>query len=423
MMICEDFFYYLTPFLNVKTIKQFSLTSSFCHQVVSKFLISENKLILTKFEKYSQQFFEQGSKIVSSNINNYARELIIYQSLINCLDHFEIIKKTLKRARNCSYDNLFCHICVFLSNKKFNRYFLPKMDDLIEFFPKTIHDEIYNQNEQLFLSIFPNYLQSNQCDEVIELIETLSSSTRPIRKYQQLLKIDGMDWASTVQKSELPELLANVYRKRLTPEQTSKSLFSMKNNDSFRMMSHMSQVETMIHHIGSVCLHSGYPNDDVLIKLCYQINQMRFKSTFYDLDFVQKRFNCLIIMEIKSLSSDLLCALLQMDEEQFKMFFKHRHTIFSNFSHMYRFFSILDTLKPNWIDAAMTDERFVDFLKSDISFNKHIDFLFCCLDENDFNNKVRNTRDHRLVWKGEKQSFKKVFYSYLHERTDSLFFK
>jgi hypothetical protein len=421
-MICEDFFYYLTPFLNLKTIKHFSQTSSFCHQVVFKFFISENKFILSKFKKYSQNFFDQGSKIISSHTNNYSKQLIIYQSLLSCLKHFDIVKKTLKRARNIQYEDLFCHICVFLSNKKFNRYFLPKMDDLIEFFPKTIRDEIYNQNEQLFLPIFPNYPQSDQCDEVIQLIEALSSSTRPLRKYHQLLAIDGIEWARTIQKSQLPELLANIYQKRLSPEQTSKSLQSMKNTDSFHIMSHMSQVETMTHYIGSVCLHHGYPHDNVIEKLCFQINQMRFKSTFFALDLVQKRFDRLIAMEIEGLASDLLHEILQMREDQFEMFIKHRNPIFCNFSHVYRFFSILSKLNSNCIDKVMKDERLVDFLKSDISILKHIDFLFCCLSENDFNNHIKNTRDHRLVWKGEEQGFRKVFKSYLSERTNELFF-
>lgn len=418
MTLNDDIYYHLLPFLNFNSLNNFSQSASLFREIVCRFLFVENKLLLSKFQKYSQSFFDQGSNILNSFKGNESKLLFIHNCLLSCVKYFSIVKNTLKKLRNVVVENLFSHICIFLSNKKFNQYFLIKMKELSEFFPKFINDEIYKQNEILFLQEFPNYSQSDQCDEVCELIESLSSSSRPLRKYQQLLKIEGIQWATTIQKTHLPEFLANVYNKGLSPEQTTKSLLSMKNNQSFYQMSQFSQVEMMTNYIGSVCIHQGYQNEEVIQNICFQVNQMRFITTFFDLNLLENRFKRLSDEGIGEFSSHNVYILLKMSGEQFETFLKNKSIVLSD---VYKFISIFSTLSPKLIQKAFKDQHFLDFIKSDMSYEKQICFLFCCLEESNFQILNKQPQDHRKSWKGDDRKFKKIFQRYLSQRTDHYF--
>lgn len=418
MSLNDDIYYYLLPFLKLKSLVNFSQSSSFFHQIVCRFLFSENKLLLLKFEKYSQLFFDQGSKFLDSIKNNYPKLLFVRKCLNSCVKYFPIVKKTLKKLRNVDFDNLFSNICIFLSNKKFNQYFLINMKDLVDFFPKWMNDEVYKQNEKHFLQQFPNYSQSDQCDEVCELIEVLSSSSRPLRKYQQLSNIEGIQWAATIQKTHLPELIATIYNKGVSLAQATKSLLGMKNNRSFYQMSQFSQSEMMTSYIGSVCLHQGYQNEYVMQQLCFQSNQVRFITTFFDINLVETRFKRLLDEKIENLSSSIVYYLLKMNEEQFDLFVKYKSIVLNE---IYKFISMFYYLEPKLIENALNDQKFLDFIRTDMSYDKQICFLFSCLCESEFRLLEKDPMDHRISWRGEERTFKKLFQRCLDQQTNRYF--
>lgn len=418
--LCDDIYYHLLPFLKLETLKNLSLCSKFHHQVVFDYVVSQNKSILLKFKQYSSSFFDQGSKIVSSNQNIFSKSLCIFESLNNCLKFFPIVKKTLKRLKTINVENLFCNILTFVSNKKFNRLFLNQMDDFVELFPQSVQDEIYNQTEKLFLKDFPNYHQTGQCDEITEAIYSFSSSNRPLKRYHQMLKIEGLEWAEDIQKYHFPEFLANVYRKYLTLDQLQKSLTSMKDNKSFYKMSLFSQQELMMNYIGSICVHDGFSNETTLSKITVNVNQTRFITSFFDSKLVEKRFLRLLDENILENTSDIIHSLLSLDNDSFETFLKFKHQIFCSSCVMYSLFQVLSKMKPKMIENLLNDPSFINFIESDYSYEKRIQFLFCCLSNEEFNRKIKGTTDHRSAWKQDKQSARKVFFNFLNERAKRL---